>query len=34
VETIPACGSNPDVLRHHRLDRQSIAERVVHTLRG
>ena len=34
VDAIPACGSNADVLRHHRLDRQSIAERVIHALRG
>jgi len=34
VETIPACGSNPDVLRAHGLDRQSIFERVLRAVRG
>jgi transketolase len=34
VESIPACGSNVDVLRHHGLDRQSIAERVLRAVRG
>jgi transketolase len=34
VESIPACGSNADVLRHHALDRRRIAERVTRALRG
>ena len=28
VEDVPACGSNDEVLRHHRLDPASVAERV------
>jgi transketolase len=34
VEAIPVCGNNLDVLRHHRLDAQSLSERVLHVLRG
>ncbi|HWZ90367.1 MAG TPA: transketolase C-terminal domain-containing protein [Polyangiaceae bacterium] len=34
VETIPACGSNADVLRHHRLDRQAMFERILRAVRG
>jgi transketolase len=34
VESIPACGSNIDVLRHHGLDRRSIAERITRAVRG
>lgn len=29
VREIPACGSNDEVLRHHRLDRASIAEEIA-----
>lgn len=34
VETVPACGSNADVLRHHGLDQQSLFQRVLRALRG
>jgi transketolase len=32
VESVPACGTNDEVLRAHRLDAQSVAERVAAAL--
>jgi hypothetical protein len=34
VEEMPACGSNDEVLRDHRLDGEGVAERVPMTLRA
>lgn len=34
VEDIPACGQNPEVLRHHRLDAASLTERIAKRLSG
>jgi transketolase len=34
LETIPESGGADEVLRHHRLDAESLAERVHATLRG
>lgn len=32
VESVPACGTNDEVLRHHRLDAASVAERVAEAI--
>ncbi len=34
VESVPVCGRNPEVLRHHGLDRSSLVERARSVLRG
>jgi len=34
VESVPACGRNQEVLRHHGLDRDSLVERVRSVLKG
>jgi transketolase len=34
VEGIPACGANDEVLRHHALDAESLAARMLAALRG
>lgn len=34
IEGIPACGRNDDIMKHHRLDGESIAETVVAALKS